>query len=152
MPKFYKKFYRGPKVKYSVEQQAGRLDIPAQSQAWVEVVPDSDTEGMRKVKHITVSLASPDESPNLPYSHWALVYLPQGYAPNTMNIAGGSMYEPNQFVMNCGVCDFNAGPCRISSPLSRNLNSGDRIILILSNHTTGAHTVAYVVRYAVTLH
>ena len=30
----------------------------------------------------------------------------------------GSMYEPNQFVMNCGVVDPSAGPIRMSSPIS----------------------------------
>ena len=39
----------------------------------------------------------------------------------------GSMYEPNQFVMNCGVIDPTAGPIRIYSPISRNLNDGDKI-------------------------
>ena len=35
------------------------------------------------------------------------------------------MYEPNQFVMNCGVVDPSAGPIRFTSPVSRNLNDGD---------------------------
>ena len=39
------------------------------------------------------------------------------------------MYEPNQFVMNCGVIDPTAGPIRIYSPISRNLNDGDKISL-----------------------
>jgi len=41
------------------------------------------------------------------------------------------MYEPNQYVMNCGVVDPNAGPTRFSSRISRNLNSGDRLYLVL---------------------
>ena len=62
------------------------------------------------------------------------------------------MYEPNQFVMNCGVADFSGGPLRFTSPVSRNLNSGDKIVLIMTNNTadTTAH-YHYVVRYAVTL-
>ena len=40
-----------------------------------------------------------------------------------------SIYEPNQFVLSRGVLDFTGGPLRIRTPLSRNLNSGDRIQL-----------------------
>ena len=61
------------------------------------------------------------------------------------------MYEPNQFVMNCGVFDFSGGPLRITSPVSRNLNSGDSIALIMSNPGSAATTISYVVKYAVTL-
>ena len=57
---------------------------------------------------------------------WALVYVPQGTTAGSLNIATAgatpsSMYEPNQFVMNCGVIDPTAGPIRIYSPISRNL-------------------------------
>ena len=41
------------------------------------------------------------------------------------------MYEPNQFVMNPGVIDPTAGPIRIYSPISRNLNDGDKISLLI---------------------
>ena len=63
---------------------------------------------------------------------WALVYVPQGTTAGSLNIATAgatpsSMYEPNQFVMNCGVIDPTAGPIRIYSPISRNLNDGDKI-------------------------
>ena len=65
---------------------------------------------------------------------WALVYVPQGTTAGSTqhrNCRGnsGSMYEPNQFVMNCGVIDPTAGPIRIYSPISRNLNDGDKISL-----------------------
>ena len=57
---------------------------------------------------------------------------PQGTTAGALNIATAgatpsSMYEPNQFVMNCGVIDPTAGPIRIYSPISRNLNDGDKI-------------------------
>lgn len=152
--KFYKKYSRGSRDKYSVEQQAGSLNIPANSQAWSTVVPDTAIQGMRKIKHLTISLAADEVAGQAgPWSYWCLVYVPQGTAVNTMNLTGTSgMYEPNQFVMNCGVADFSAGPCRISSRLSRNLNSGDKICLIMSNPVAdrAAH-FEYVVRYAVTL-
>ena len=44
------------------------------------------------------------------------------------------MYEPNQFVMNCGVVDPSAGPIRFTSPVSRNLNDGDSIYLPHPQH------------------
>ena len=156
MPKYYKKkyYYRGGRDKYSVEQQAGQLDIPSASQAFATVVPSTSIQGMRKVKHLTISVAGDESvSPGAPgTSYWALVYVPQGTSVNTMSLSGGTgMYEPNQFVMNCGVFDFSAGPTRISSPVSRNLNSGDSIALIMSNSTATQRNIRYVVRYAVTL-
>lgn len=153
MPKYYKKrYYRGSgRDKYSVEQQAGALEIPANSQAWTIVVPNSAIQGMRKVKHLTISVAHP-ESQGIGFSYWALVYVPQGTTPNTLNLTGTTgMYEPNQFVMNCGVFDFSAGPVRITSPVSRNLNSGDSIVLIMTNSGSAATNVNYVVKYAITL-
>ena len=63
-----------------------------------------------------------------------------------------SMYEPNQFVMNCGVIDPTAGPIRIYSPISRNLNDGDKISLLIRPTLDGAATIiSLCVRYAITL-
>ena len=162
MPKFYyKKYYRGNKDKYSIEQSAAVTVVPAATataagQSGIVVVPPTATQGMRKVKHITVSLAEPASATNAPTSvFWALVYVPQGTGVGTLNISttgSADFYEPNQFVMNCGVADFEAGPVRITSPLSRNLNSGDQIALIMANPSTaGALGVQSVVRYAITL-
>ena len=61
------------------------------------------------------------------------------------------MYEPNQFVMNCGVVDPEAGPIRFTSPVSRNLNDGDAIYLLVKNtNVDGPITYNAVVRYAIT--
>jgi len=160
MGKTYKRrYYRGGRDKYSVEQQAGLLQIPAGQQGYAVVVADTAIQGMRKVKHLTVSLAAAEPATptagNVGASlvYWALVYVPQGTTPNQLSLTGTTgMYEPNQFVMNCGVADFSAGPLRFHSPVSRNLNSGDRIVLIATNiSSTDAHNYYYVVRYAVTL-
>ena len=149
---YRRRYYGGGRDKYSVEQQAGTLDIPGTSQAYSFVVPSTAIQGMRKVKHLTVSVAHSEGVTTIGYSYWALVYVPQGTSVNQMNLVGGTgMYEPNQFVMNCGVADFSAGPCRIRSPVSRNLNSGDQIALIMSNPTSTATSFAYVVKYAITL-
>ena len=58
-----------------------------------------------------------------------LVYVPQGTTAGSIQLATtaalSDMYEPNQYVMNCGIVDPTAGPIRFSSPISRNLNNGD---------------------------
>ena len=108
---------------------------------------------MRKIKHLTVSVAS--ETNNGAF-YWALVYVPQGTTPGNLavNIITGTtgMYEPNQFVMNCGVVDPEAGPIRFTSPVSRNLNDGDAIYLLVKNtNVDGPITYNAVVRYAIIL-
>ena len=122
MPKYYKKkYYRGgSRDKYSVEQSAGYLSVPATQQAYTQVVPDSAIGGLRKVKHLTLSASIPSAAPGAlsTIGYWALVYVPQGTTVNTMTMSGSSLYEPNQFVMNCGTFDGEAGPIRISSPVS----------------------------------
>ena len=153
-PRLYKKkYYRGPRDKYSVEQQAGSLSIPGASQAYATVVPSTSIQGMRKVKHLTVTAACDSVTAGAgSLAYWALVYVPQGTSVNTLNITGTSgMYEPNQFVMGCGVFDFNGGPLRIRCPLSRNLNSGDSIALIMANPFSAETTLRYTVQYAITL-
>ena len=154
MPKYYKKkyYYRGGRDKYSVEQSAGSLSVPALQQAYAQVVPDTSIGGMRKVKHLTISTSITTSDSLAATGYWALVYVPQGTTVNPLSLTGTSMYEPNQFVMNCGTFDSDAGPIRISSPTSRNLNSGDKIYLVVAN-PEGERTLDmhYVVRYAITL-
>lgn len=107
---------------------------------------------MRKIKHLMVNLTTGADAIQL---YWALVYVPQGTPVGTLTIGTSSnteMYEPNQFVMNCGVVDPNAGPIRFSSPISRNLNNGDAIYLVvLGTHEGGTVGIRGTARYAVTL-
>lgn len=114
------------------------------------VVPPSSVQGMRKVKHLTVSFSSQSDSIMV----YALVYVPLGYDANTINYPSQgnaiSTYEPNQYVMSTGVLDFTGGPLRIRTPLSRNLNSGDSIHLILATESVSPTLVAQV-KYAITL-
>jgi len=152
MAKGYKRrYYRGNRDKYSVEQSAGTMTIPAGQQLITTIVPDTGIGGMRKVKHLTVSCAAQEGTAGEGVVFWALVYKPQGTDVHNMNLSGGNLYEPNQFVMNCGAMDFSAGPCRVTSPVSRNLNSGDNVTLIIANPTSGELSIRYVVRYAITL-
>ena len=148
MPKYYKrKYYRGNRDKYSVEQTAGTLATDALGDGGTTVVVPTTVQGMRKVKHLTISMAQNTSGTGL---FWALVYVPQGTTVNKLNVDEGNMYEPNQFVMSCGIFDVDAGPMRITSPVSRNLNSGDSIALVLHSNTPST-SFSYVVRYAVTL-
>ena len=157
MGKYYhrRRSYR-PKIKYSVEQSAFTENVTASNQQATLIVPPVAIQGMRKVKHLTISVATTAAASTSDYFYWALVYCPEGTNPNTLTVsstAGASapLYEPNQYVMSCGVFDLSSGPNRISSPLARNLNSGDRIFLIIANPTPSTITLHGIVRYAVTL-
>ena len=63
---------------------------------------------------------------------WALVYVPTGTNPFLINAVNGeSLYEPSQFVINCGVWDFDAGPLRIYSSMARTLHPGDSVYFLM---------------------
>ena len=122
----YKRPRYGKRDKYSIQQKASVATVAANQTSVVDIVPATTTEGMRKVKHLTCNLTqvvtggSGGAESNL---FWALVYVPQGTTAGALNVATAgatpsSMYEPNQFVMNCGVIDPTAGPIRIYSPIS----------------------------------
>jgi len=145
---FERRYYS--RDKYSVEQSAGEISTGEGTDANIIVVPAADLQGMRKVKHITISMSgSYGGSTAAGNFYWALVYVPAGTSPNTLTTTGTNLYEPNQFVMNCGICDTDAGPIRIGSPVSRNLNSGDSIVLVIKAPQNALYK--YVVRFAVTL-
>ena len=80
--------------------------------------------------------------------YWALVFVPEGYAANALNL-NGSMYEPNQNILCAGIWDPTAGNLRVHSPVSRNLNSGDTIHLLLKCDTDTAVGVGVFVQYAI---
>ena len=84
---------------------------------------------------------------------WALVYVPEGTQPGSLNLVSptATLYEPNQFVMNCGISDPTAGPIRFYSPLARNLNSGDTINLLVASRSADTTDVVGTVRYAISL-
>ena len=126
-----------------VTQSSKQFSIP--------IVPAADVQGMRKVKHLTLSFSSASDV-RLCY---VLVYVPEGYDPNPIRVPNlgyaTSLYEPNQYVMSSGTLDFSGGPLRIRTPLSRNLNSGDSIHLILAQWDEGNVAVSTNVKYAITL-
>ena len=147
--------FRGSRDKYSVETRAGSITTDVNGDAGETIVPATTLQGMRKVKHLTISMAD-TAGINSNALFWAIVYVPQGTAANTLTVdSSSSLYEPNQFVMGTGVFDFSAGPLRVHCPLSRNLNSGDSIALIVHCETASgavdAATFKFVVKYAITL-
>ena len=143
-------------AKYSIQQKGFHFSATQGQTTSVSVVPSTVVEGMRKVKHLTVNATVQGESDAF---YWALVYVPQGTTPSVLNIAHSAapntgMYEPNQFVMNCGVVDGTAGPIRFGSPVARNLNDGDAIYLLVRPIPTDTGTniaIAATVRYAISL-
>ena len=71
----YKRARYGKKLKYSVQQKAVEFSTGSDdATAKVEVVPASEIEGMRKVKHLTVSCSAEVDTG----LSTGLVYVPQG--------------------------------------------------------------------------
>lgn len=118
------------------------------------ILPPTSLEGMRKVKHFNLSFTCSNDI-GTPITY-ALVFVPEGYAPQDLQLPAQNnavdLYPANQFVISQGVLDFSGGPLRISTRLSRNLNSGDSIHLVLATYDgVGAASVIAAVRYAITL-
>ena len=116
------------------------------------IVPATTVQGKRTVGRFTITLTSDNyENNSASGCYWALVYVPQGQTTATLNIQdGGSLYEPNQYVIGCGYADSEAGPIRIYSRYMRKLNSGDFVSLLMAssqplNQYRG--TVSYSVKY-----
>ena len=165
MPRRYRRRYFGNKDKYSVEQTVINtpnsnswelLDavgtLSATRQFVIPVLAPTVTQGMRKVKHFTLTFTSNVDLQPMAY---ALVYVPEGYNPQRLNLPNGGfateMYSANQFVISQGILDFSGGPLRIRSNLSRNLNSGDSIYLILATYDGVEAALVASVKYAITL-
>jgi len=165
MPKrFFRKRY-GPKNKYSIEQTivntpssstwelyAAVGNLAATRQTAYSILPPTDVQGMRKVKHFTITFTSTVDTQ--PF-YYALVFVPSGYAPQRINLPNEGIaidsYDANQFVISQGVLDFSGGPLRIRSPLSRNLNSGDSIYLLMATYNGVDAAILASVQYAMTL-
>ena len=145
----YRRGRYGSRDKYSVHQKAFSFTAQASPTTTAQlIVPSSATEGMRKVKHLTVNL-TPILDQDGGQIWWALVYVPQGTTAGSIQLATtaalSDMYEPNQYVMNCGIVDPTAGPIRFSSPISRNLNNGDAIVLLVRHTLVATWTSAALV-------
>ena len=141
------------KVRYSNETSTFTIEHQIQPQATAyfpnvgnpatlgkTLVDAAQIQGTRKVKNLALSISStnPCEVPIL----CAVVYVPQGTSPSQLNLNAAnqkepnSLYEPNQNVIMQFVLNpvYNAGQGtnvqRFKTRLARNLDSGDRIMLI----------------------
>ena len=156
MPKYYrrKRYTSGARDKYSIETKTLRLTtgdsvVNGLYQQAILVVPPTTVEGMRKVKHLTCTLCPNQTQQTLVY--WAVVYIPEGYNANPLSGVGATAcYEPSQYLISSGIADPDAGPVRVNTPLSRNLNSGDSIWLVVGTLSPSIG-VNGLVRYAITL-
>ena len=103
----------------------------------LNLVPATQTAGMRKAKNFTLSMQyTPFDAPVA----FALVYVPEGQEPQPINRAAWStsetaptsLYEPNQNVILQGLLPTTCnGRLEFRTRLARNLNSGDTIYLVL---------------------
>lgn len=168
MPRRYRRRSYRNRDKYSIEHSVLNLIYPnpvvvpagdssVETNNWaIPILAPTDVQGMRKVKHFTLTFSSGiSEGARVVY---ALVFVPQGYTPQPIAMpsagSGVPLYSANQFVISSGLLDFNAGPLRIRSPLSRNLNSGDSVYLVIgiaSSITVSPGDILAEVKYAITL-
>lgn len=141
---------RGKRNHYSVENRFFSLALTGGQTTTQVIVPSSSTEGKRKVAHLTISGTYAGGAAGI---MWALMYIPQGFTVPGFNLGstGSSILEPNQYVMNAGTLDADAGPIRISSRVTRILHSGDSIVLLVVPlaPTTTLGAVNGLVRYAI---
>ena len=146
-----RKFFRGPKKSYSIERQIFTANLSSGGPSGnTVVVPASTEQGKRKVKNFSIQFVS-DTVSGINHVVWALVYVPEGYDPNALTYVSGSLYEPNQNVIAAGILnDLTSATNRIFTPMSRNLNSGDRIYLLLSTSPSLAPTNPVILSFLVT--
>lgn len=96
------------------------------------IIDPTNIQGIRKVKNVTLTFTSKTES----LYFYSLIYVPQGQSVSFISLPepgkAGNVYPANQYVLSSGWLSFTGGPCRIFTPLARNLNSGDTIWLVLA--------------------
>ena len=171
MPRYFRRRYaRSIKKKYSFEQTSVQLAVPGytadnpnvlEGQVSVPIVPPVTINGMRKVKNITISFGNAPAAATEQYAsqfYYAIVYVPQGYSPQVLRVpdtvsdeAATVMYEANQFVMSTGLVELGAGPQRIFTRMSRNLNSGDSVYVIFKQVTAAqnGYALSALITYAI---
>ena len=48
------------------------------------IIPATDVQGVRSIKHLTVSLSNGNDGAGEQEFYWALVFVPQGYQANAL--------------------------------------------------------------------
>lgn len=112
----------------------------------VTIVAPTEILGNRKCKNFTIKVTANGNNEQI---FGALVYVPEGTIASPLAVTGQaqSIYEPNQNVIctfiippNCiknpstGELVTSSAPTQITvnSPLARNLNTGDKIVLLFA--------------------
>lgn len=154
MPRYYRRRYRTKKNKWEQLQVVSYLYLHQNKTTGAIVVPADLANGVRCVKHLKITLTTPyiglTDQGNINVGnsltfYWALIYVPQGYDPQEINIpsqvdASVPLYDANQFIMASGVATITTQPATVRTPLSRNLNSGDTIQLVVYSLAAGVST------------
>lgn len=103
-----------------------------------------DQQGVRKCKNFELTLAGggwvhndAQSTTTLEPIIWALVYVPQGTTASEISLGSpdgaASLYEPNQNVIMSGLWPGDlTSPYVKKTRLARNLNSGDKIELVMA--------------------
>lgn len=145
--------------KYSNETYAFGI-----SRAYTEAQPNyvvvskaTDVLGTRKAKNFTLTFQS-----NLSVPFWyCLVFVPEGTDPGLLHFGAtvqeqvtnaAAFYNPNQNVILQGIgTGGQAGVTRVKTRLARNLNSGDKLVLIIQPiaNFEGDLVVAGTLNYAI---
>lgn len=157
----------GKRNKYSTMTYFLRNNSPTATgyKPYLTIVPPTEVGGMRKVKNISIQLSYDSQYTD---EHgviqdigdqqilWAIVYVPKGSEPGSLNNNIGVLYSPPQFIMASGIYDTKepGNSSRIFTPLSRNLNSGDGIAFVYRPYYSSqlyAGQLKAVINYAITL-
>ena len=146
-------------AKYSNETFAFAISRAFQEgqPSYVIVTAAAATLGTRKAKNFTLNFAS---SSSVPF-FYCLVFVPEGTAPGPITagstvvdqtVNAAAFYNPNQNVIMSGVClGGAAGIIRAKTRLARNLNSGDKLVLIFQPTITYEGNIQFLgtINYAI---
>lgn len=157
----------GKRNKYSTMTYYIKNGNPSASnyKPFFTIVNPANIGGMRKVKNISIQLSfstayiADPENPIIEYTQnqqilWAIVYVPKGSEPGTLNENNGILYTPPQFIMASGIydCEQPGNSSRIFTPLSRNLNEGDGIAFVYKPRQLLYNgQLSAIINYAITL-
>ena len=111
-------------------------NVEGQTKTGTVLVAPADLQGTRKVKNMLLTINSSGNSQPIV---GCVVYLPAGTSPSSIETGAsylaGSMYEPNQnvimqFVLPPNLNNSIDNVLRVKTRLARNLDSGDKLLLV----------------------
>lgn len=131
-------------MKYENETKSIGATIPIEANSFtptkIIICQNTDVQGVRKVKNFYLEMAFHSDA----IGYYALIYEPAGQQANTLIQAGPNqavdIFQPNQNIIFAGTILDSGSDIKRKTRLSRNLNSGDSIVLIiyLMNPTAAA--------------